>query len=343
MVQAGGLGSRWLCPWVRRRSGEITRRSIARLRCAPASADDSHLPRHHASSPSCSASSCPAGRSISFAAARRCGRRREFGGGGGTACPARHPRRAIAAAQGVLRLRQASTHRLRRPGSGRRSSSISDSRSATTSRSSRSSPTAFRSRSITALVTAFFTFAICIPLGIVKAIRHRTAVDNLTSVLIFIGYAIPGFALGAVLVNMLAVQFQIFPARRLPVGRRRRAAVRRQGFMRHRLALGAAAHRLSRRRIRHRDHADEEQPDGEHERRLCPDGARQGPELAPRRVRACAEEFAHPDRHQHRQPARHLPDRQRADRARVQHPGRRPACSSRRSRRATFPSSWASW
>src|SRR5262245_6408904 len=61
------------------------------------------------------------------------------------------------------------------------------------------------------LVTAFFTFAICIPLGILKAIRHRTTVDNLTSVLIFTGYAIPGFALGAVLVNLLAVQFQIFP------------------------------------------------------------------------------------------------------------------------------------
>jgi microcin C transport system permease protein len=61
------------------------------------------------------------------------------------------------------------------------------------------------------LITAFFTFAICIPLGIVKAIRHRTAVDNLSSVLIFVGYAIPGFALGAVLVNLLAVQIQVFP------------------------------------------------------------------------------------------------------------------------------------
>jgi microcin C transport system permease protein len=61
------------------------------------------------------------------------------------------------------------------------------------------------------LVTTFFVFAICIPLGIVKAIKHRTIVDNLTSVLIFIGYAVPGFALGAVLVNVLAVQFQIFP------------------------------------------------------------------------------------------------------------------------------------
>jgi microcin C transport system permease protein len=61
------------------------------------------------------------------------------------------------------------------------------------------------------LVTAFFVYAISIPLGILKAIKHRTSVDNLSSVLIFIGYAIPGFALGAVLVNLLAVQFQIFP------------------------------------------------------------------------------------------------------------------------------------
>jgi microcin C transport system permease protein len=61
------------------------------------------------------------------------------------------------------------------------------------------------------LVTAFLIYAICIPLGMVKAIRHRTPIDNLTSVLIFIGYAIPGFALGAVLVNILAVQFQLFP------------------------------------------------------------------------------------------------------------------------------------
>ena len=61
------------------------------------------------------------------------------------------------------------------------------------------------------LVTAFFTYAISIPLGIVKALKHRTTIDNLTSVLIFIGYAIPGFALGAVLANVLAVQFEIFP------------------------------------------------------------------------------------------------------------------------------------
>ncbi len=61
------------------------------------------------------------------------------------------------------------------------------------------------------LITAFFTYGICIPLGILKAIRHRTTIDNTTSILIFIGYAIPGFALGAVLSNLLAVRFEIFP------------------------------------------------------------------------------------------------------------------------------------
>lgn len=61
------------------------------------------------------------------------------------------------------------------------------------------------------LVTALFIYGICIPLGILKAIRHRTAIDNATSVLIFIGYAIPGFALGAVLSNLFSVQWEVFP------------------------------------------------------------------------------------------------------------------------------------
>jgi microcin C transport system permease protein len=61
------------------------------------------------------------------------------------------------------------------------------------------------------IITALFTYGICIPLGILKAIRHRTAVDTWTSVLIFIGYAVPGFALGAVLSNLLAVRWELFP------------------------------------------------------------------------------------------------------------------------------------
>src|SRR5690606_5589359 len=61
------------------------------------------------------------------------------------------------------------------------------------------------------LITALFTYGLCIPLGILKAIRHRTRLDNVTSVIIFLGYAIPGFALGAVLSNLLAVRLALFP------------------------------------------------------------------------------------------------------------------------------------
>lgn len=60
-------------------------------------------------------------------------------------------------------------------------------------------------------LTTILTYLICIPLGIVKAIRHRTLIDNLSSILIFIGYAIPGFALGALLLVLFAVKRNWFP------------------------------------------------------------------------------------------------------------------------------------
>ncbi len=61
------------------------------------------------------------------------------------------------------------------------------------------------------LGTFFLTYLVCIPLGILKAIQHRTVLDNATSVLIFVGYAIPGFVLGSVLVVYLAARAGWFP------------------------------------------------------------------------------------------------------------------------------------
>ena len=61
------------------------------------------------------------------------------------------------------------------------------------------------------IITTILTYGICIPLGVLKAIRHRTILDTGTSFLIFIGYAIPSYALGALLLTVLAVQYQIFP------------------------------------------------------------------------------------------------------------------------------------
>lgn len=61
------------------------------------------------------------------------------------------------------------------------------------------------------LLTALLTYSISIPLGILKAIKHRTWIDNWTSVALFIGYSIPGFALGSLLLLWFAFQRDWFP------------------------------------------------------------------------------------------------------------------------------------
>ena len=57
------------------------------------------------------------------------------------------------------------------------------------------------------LITMFFTYGVCIPLGIVKAIRHQTVFDNASSIIVFIGYAIPGWVIGivALITALLAI------------------------------------------------------------------------------------------------------------------------------------------
>ena len=61
------------------------------------------------------------------------------------------------------------------------------------------------------LLTAFITYAVSLPLGILKALKHRTFIDSATSVLIFLGYSIPGFALGAILLVHLGARMNLFP------------------------------------------------------------------------------------------------------------------------------------
>jgi microcin C transport system permease protein len=61
------------------------------------------------------------------------------------------------------------------------------------------------------LVTLVLTYLVCIPLGVVKAIKHRTLVDNATSILIFVGYAIPGYVLGSLLLLYFSVRLEWFP------------------------------------------------------------------------------------------------------------------------------------
>ncbi|BCX46424.1 peptide ABC transporter permease [Haloferula helveola] len=54
-------------------------------------------------------------------------------------------------------------------------------------------------------------YGICLPLGVLKGIKHRSWLDNFSSVLVFAGYAIPGYALGALLVVYLAAKMRWFP------------------------------------------------------------------------------------------------------------------------------------
>lgn len=61
------------------------------------------------------------------------------------------------------------------------------------------------------LLTAIITYAVCLPLGVLKALKHRTFIDSSTSVLIFLGYSIPGFALGAILLVHLGARMNLFP------------------------------------------------------------------------------------------------------------------------------------
>ncbi|MDX2109740.1 MAG: ABC transporter permease [Verrucomicrobiota bacterium] len=61
------------------------------------------------------------------------------------------------------------------------------------------------------LLTLCITYSVCIPLGVMKAIRHRTFVDNSTSVLIFFGYSIPGYAMGALLILFFSIRMDWFP------------------------------------------------------------------------------------------------------------------------------------
>jgi microcin C transport system permease protein len=88
----------------------------------------------------------------------------------------------------------------------------------------------FQSRSVSSLIasklpvsislgiwTFFLTYLICIPLGIQKAIKEGTPFDVVTSTVILIGYAIPGFMLAIFMLVLLGGGsfWDVFPLRGL--------------------------------------------------------------------------------------------------------------------------------
>jgi microcin C transport system permease protein len=65
------------------------------------------------------------------------------------------------------------------------------------------------------LWTFFLSYLISVPLGIAKAVRAGTRFDTLSSVVVLVGYAIPGFVLGVALLVIFGGQLQWFPLRGL--------------------------------------------------------------------------------------------------------------------------------
>ncbi len=57
----------------------------------------------------------------------------------------------------------------------------------------------FRVSLVFGVTGLLLSYLICIPLGIMKALRHNTVFDLVSSVVVFVGYAIPPFALGMIL------------------------------------------------------------------------------------------------------------------------------------------------
>ncbi|KQT10807.1 microcin C ABC transporter permease YejB [Ramlibacter sp. Leaf400] len=65
------------------------------------------------------------------------------------------------------------------------------------------------------LWTFFLSYLIAVPLGVAKAVRAGTRFDFLTTLIVLVGYAIPGFVLGVALLVVFGGQLQWFPLRGL--------------------------------------------------------------------------------------------------------------------------------
>ncbi|OGR48140.1 MAG: hypothetical protein A3J80_02130 [Desulfobacula sp. RIFOXYB2_FULL_45_6] len=61
------------------------------------------------------------------------------------------------------------------------------------------------------ILSLFMIYGVCIPLGMAKAVRHKTGFDNITSMIIFTGYAIPGWVAGVFMLVLFSSHYDVFP------------------------------------------------------------------------------------------------------------------------------------
>ncbi|MGF1715706.1 ABC transporter permease [Photobacterium chitinilyticum] len=60
-------------------------------------------------------------------------------------------------------------------------------------------------------MTFFISYFISIPLGYYKAVKHGSVFDSGSSILIFIGYALPGYVVGVLLITLFSYHLEWFP------------------------------------------------------------------------------------------------------------------------------------
>jgi microcin C transport system permease protein len=61
------------------------------------------------------------------------------------------------------------------------------------------------------IATMLITYFISIPLGYLKAIKHNSHFDHVSSIIVFIGYAIPAYVVGIILLVIFASNLEWFP------------------------------------------------------------------------------------------------------------------------------------
>ncbi|MDX1679906.1 MAG: ABC transporter permease [Akkermansiaceae bacterium] len=61
------------------------------------------------------------------------------------------------------------------------------------------------------IISMILIYSICLPLGVIKAIKHRSWIDTYSSVAVFAGYAVPGYVLGAFLLVFLGARLDLLP------------------------------------------------------------------------------------------------------------------------------------
>jgi microcin C transport system permease protein len=125
---------------------------------------------------------------------------------------------------------------------------------------------------------SFLSYLISVPLGIAKAVRAGSRFDALTSLLVLVGYAIPGLRAGRGAAGDVRRAAAVVPLRGLTSSNWESSAGAQGGGLP--LAHHAAGHGQRAGQLRRDHHADQERLPGRDPQAVCADGARQGPPSA---------------------------------------------------------------